>query len=235
MGCAQLTHGRFTRALVGEQAPAPVLAWLSDRTTETRNYGETDREHLPARKWKSYSAETSAGACRPPDLCHSYNRRRRHEPADFTAQRLAAARGTEAPWIAVARPRAYLRTAGALDRCEDGRPGCCYRPKAVTPREGSTCSLLVQSSSRRQMACSALGGFRSAWVSSHAGDARRRCWSGRAGELDRAVGRLLLVTVAEVRLNDAALRRHRLREVFDSYMRMPSETTASVSSPTDDR
>ena len=46
MGCAQLTHGRFTRALVGEQAPAPVLAWLSDRTTETRNYGETDREHL---------------------------------------------------------------------------------------------------------------------------------------------------------------------------------------------
>jgi hypothetical protein len=143
MGCAQLTHGRFTRALVGEQAPAPVLAWLSDRTTETRNYGETDREHLPARKWKSYSAETSAGACRPPDLCHSYNRRRRHEPADFTAQRLAAARGTEAPWIAVARPRAYLRTAGALDRCEDGRPGCCYRPKAVTPREGGRVSELL--------------------------------------------------------------------------------------------
>ena len=46
MGCAQLIHGRFIRALVGEQAPAPVLAWLSDRTTETRNYGETDREHL---------------------------------------------------------------------------------------------------------------------------------------------------------------------------------------------
>jgi len=35
--------------------------------------------------------------------------------------------------------------------------------------------------------------------------------------------------LAEVRLRDAALRRHRLREVFDSYMRMPSETTASVS------
>ena len=44
---------------------------------------------------------------------------------------------------------------------------------------------------------------------------------GRAGELDRAVGRLLLVTVAEVRLEDATLRRHRLREV-----RMPSEATA---------
>ena len=60
-------------------------------------------------------------------------------------------------------------------------------------------------------------------------------WNGRAGELDRAVGRLLLVTLAEVWLEDAALRRHRLREVCDSYMRMPSETTASVSSPTDDR
>ena len=56
---------------------------------------------------------------------------------------------------------------------------------------------------------------------------------GRAGELDRAVGRLLLVTRAEVRLENAALR-HRLREVCDSYMRMPSETTASVSSPTDE-
>ena len=60
-------------------------------------------------------------------------------------------------------------------------------------------------------------------------------WNGRAGELDRAVGRLLLVTVAEVRLEDATLRRHRLREVCDPYMRMPSETTASVASPTDDQ
>jgi len=42
-------------------------------------------------------------------------------------------------------------------------------------------------------------------------------WNGRAGELDRAVRRLLLVTVAKVRLKDAALRRHRLHEVFDSY------------------
>ena len=47
-------------------------------------------------------------------------------------------------------------------------------------------------------------------------------------------GRLLLVTLAVVRLENAALRRHRLREVCDSYMRMPSETTASVSSPTDE-
>ena len=60
-------------------------------------------------------------------------------------------------------------------------------------------------------------------------------WNGRAGELDRAVGRLLLVTLAEVRLENAALRRHRLREVCDSYMRMPSDTTASVSSPTDEK
>jgi len=68
----------------------------------------------------------------------------------------------------------------------------------------------------------------------HATQPAARWCNGRAGELDRAVGRLLLVTVAEVRLKDAALRRHRLREVFDSYMRVPSETTASVSSPTDD-
>ena len=47
-------------------------------------------------------------------------------------------------------------------------------------------------------------------------------------------GRLLLVTLAEVRLESAALCRHQLREVCDSYMRMPSETTASVSSPADD-
>ena len=39
--------------------------------------------------------------------------------------------------------------------------------------------LLVQSSSRRSTARSALGGFRSPWVSSHTGEARRRCWSGR--------------------------------------------------------
>ena len=54
------------------------------------------------------------------------------------------------------------------------------------------------------------------------------------GELDRAVGRLLLVTIAEVRLEDATLRCHRLREVCDPYMRMPFETAASVASPTDD-
>ena len=57
---------------------------------------------------------------------------------------------------------------------------------------------------------------------------------GRAEELDRAVGRLLLVTVAEVRLEDATLRRHRLREACDPHMRVPSETTASVASPTDE-
>ena len=95
MGCAQLIHGRFTRALVGEQAPAPVLAWLSDRTRRATTARPT-ASISSARKWKSYSEETSAGAGRPPDLCDSYNRRRRHEPADFTAERLAAARGTEA-------------------------------------------------------------------------------------------------------------------------------------------
>ena len=95
MGCAQLIHGRFTRALVGEQAPAPVLAWLSDRTRRATMARPT-ASISSARKWKSYSAETSAGAGRPPDLCDFYNRRRRHEPADFTAERLAAARGTEA-------------------------------------------------------------------------------------------------------------------------------------------
>lgn len=98
-----------------------VLSWAS---RHPRRYSRGSRIGRPrratmarptasissARKWKSYSAETSAGACRPRDLCHSYNRRRRREPADFTAERLAAARGTEAPWIAVARPRAYLRT-----------------------------------------------------------------------------------------------------------------------------
>jgi hypothetical protein len=62
----------------------------------------------------------------------------------------------------------------------------------------------------------------------------RRCSDGRARELDRAVGPLLLVTVAGVPLEDVALRRHRLREVCDSYMRVPSETTTSVASPTDD-
>jgi hypothetical protein len=135
----------------------------------------------------------------------------------------------------IPRARALRRKAGVRISAAPSGPSLALSPKSSHALEPSTWSLFVQSSSRRPMVCSALGGFRSAWVSSHAGDARRRCWSGRAGELDRAAGRLLLVTVAEVRLNDAALRRHRLREVFDSYMRMPSETTASVSSPTDDR
>src|ERR1700733_3277812 len=69
---------------------------------------------------------------------------------------------------------------------------------------------------------------------------RSRSRLGRAGELDQAVGRLLLITVAEVGLEDAALRPHQLREVCDSYMgcrmklrrrSLPQRTTRE-SSPT---
>ena len=53
------------------------------------------------------------------------------------------------------------------------------RTKAATRSSSKTWPELVQSSSRRPTARPALGDFRSACVSSHAGDGRRRCWSGR--------------------------------------------------------
>ena len=55
----------------------------------------------------------------------------------------------------------------------------CLRRDAATRSALPTSLLLVQTSSRRPAARSAFGGFRSACVSSHAGDAGRRCWSGR--------------------------------------------------------
>jgi hypothetical protein len=57
--------------------------------------------------------------------------------------------------------------------------GRCRRD-AATRSALPTSLLLVQTSSRRPAARPALGGFRSACVSSHAGDTGRRCWSGRS-------------------------------------------------------
>ena len=122
------------------------------------------------------------------------------------------------------------------------RHGTGSSPDRASPEdESEQCSSCCRRDVRfaRRSGSAALGGRARARLlrsrtSRHASDARRHCRVGRAGELDRAVGRLLLVTVAEVRLDDARLRRHRLREVCDPYMRMPSETTASVASPTDD-
>ena len=70
--------------------------------------------------------------------------------------------------------------------------------------------LLVQSSSRRSAARSALGGFRSPWVSSHTGDTRRRCWSERQAFV---VYRELLrwnaaVRAIRIRTSRAAVQRH---------------------------
>ena len=57
------------------------------------------------------------------------------------------------------------------------------RRDAATRSALPTSLLAVQTSSRRPAARMALGGFRSAWVTSHAGDTRRRCWSGRDPQL----------------------------------------------------
>ena len=60
-----------------------------------------------------------------------------------------------------------------------------FRRDASTRPTTARSLLLVQTSSRRPAARPALGGFRSACVSSHAGDTRRRCWSGRNPLLPR--------------------------------------------------
>ena len=54
--------------------------------------------------------------------------------------------------------------------------------KAATGSATKTWPELVETSSRRPTARPALGGFRSACVTSHAGDTRRRCWFGRNAE-----------------------------------------------------
>jgi hypothetical protein len=53
---------------------ASMVQTETAETDETRNCGEMNRELPSARKGKSYSAEPSGGAGRPPDLCDSYNR-----------------------------------------------------------------------------------------------------------------------------------------------------------------
>jgi hypothetical protein len=67
----------------------------------------------------------------------------------------------------------------------------------------------------------ALGDFRSRCVSSHAGNARLRSWSGRAGELHRGGAALLFVTFAEVPFSDAVAAGASSADVCDLYMRMP--------------
>jgi len=64
---------------------------------------------------------------------------------------------------------------GAKQSCR--RPGP-NRRDAATRSALTTSLLLVQTSSRRPAARPALGGFPSAWVTSHARDTRRRRWSG---------------------------------------------------------
>ena len=65
-------------------------------------------------------------------------------------------------------------------RANAGSRGCRQRTKAATGSATKTWPESVETSSRRPAAWPALGGFRSACVTSHAGDTRRRCWSGRS-------------------------------------------------------
>ena len=60
---------------------------------------------------------------------------------------------------------------------------------AATGSATKTWPELVETSSRRPTARPALGGFRSAWVTRHAGDTRLRCWSGRIPEPGARPGR----------------------------------------------
>ena len=53
--------------------------------------------------------------------------------------------------------------------------GCRKRTQAATGSAAKTWPEFVETSSRRPAARPALGGFPSAWVTSHAGDTRRRC------------------------------------------------------------
>ena len=82
-----------------------------------------------ARKRKWYSAETPAGAARPPDLCDSYNERRRHEPAD--SPQSASPPREERRRFDRGCPTSRLCTTGVLYRGDAGRPGYCYRPEGA--------------------------------------------------------------------------------------------------------
>ena len=73
-----------------DKRPAP-RTWLPLRTRSATPARSTAR-FSSARKRKSYSAEPSAGAGRPPDLCDSYNRTRPTRAGGHTAERLAAGR-----------------------------------------------------------------------------------------------------------------------------------------------
>src|SRR5450432_2510593 len=75
---------------------------------EARNCGEMNRELLLRGKRKSYSAEPSGGAGRPPDLCDAYNRRRLTRTGGHTAELLAAG-DEERRSDGGCQPRAYAR------------------------------------------------------------------------------------------------------------------------------
>ena len=81
------------RALASPAREVAVgMADLVPGMDETRNSGEWTASFSSARKRKSYSAETSASAGRPPDLCDSYNRMRLTRAGGRTAGRSATAR-----------------------------------------------------------------------------------------------------------------------------------------------
>ena len=101
---ASKRHGAV--ALVTEQAP-PEHSDLCPVGQDTQRQRATP-SFSSARKRKSYSAATPGGAAQEPDLCDSYNRRRRPEPPD-SPQSASAPRDEGGASIAVAQPRAYAR------------------------------------------------------------------------------------------------------------------------------
>ena len=88
------------------QKRSGTLIGIPRRTRRATTARPTAR--IASARKRTYSAVTSAGAGRPPDLCDSYNRRRRHEPAD-SPQSASPPREERSASIAVARPRAYAR------------------------------------------------------------------------------------------------------------------------------
>jgi hypothetical protein len=126
---------------------------------------------------------TTTLGSRPP-TAHRSPQRAEPTLMGLTHRQERAGRGPVRPTNLAAQSPKSSHASRAIDMVA---PGAKRPRRRCDPlrRDGATRSalptslLVVQTSSRRPAARPALGGFRSACVSSHAGDAGRGCWSGR--------------------------------------------------------
>ncbi len=150
--------------------------------TEARNYVGTGR--APARR-RCGSRPRS-----PPRPRAQFMRCAQRDAVDAPGG--ASARRSPSARIAEARGVARRCSARRAKQPAATRPAHCrFRDKGGRqPRDDQVAGIGAIQQLTVDRAASA-GGFRSPWVSSHAGEARRRCWSGRIGAVALRGGWLL--------------------------------------------